>query len=521
MKQQARNSLFTRLAIIAAVILAVIGIGYALGALDRVFTILKAVGLLLLGITILVTIHELGHFLPAKWFGMRVDIFSIGFPPKLFGFKRGETEYQIGATPLGGYVKIAGMIDESLDRDTIEREKAREQQDQDWKSNAQLAPQPWEFRAKPVWQRLIVMLGGVTMNVILGVLIFSSLKYIYGEERTPINEVEYGVYVQPGVKSIGSLIGFQAGDSLVSFNGESHPYFEDYLDVNRLLADDAYYEVMRDGKVVRLDVRPDIQDFLDTNEDSVAPLFIFIDIPATIYVPDSIPIQSPEDKKKVLMVPSQASLAGLQTGDEIIGLDQQPINRYSQVLAFMFEKRAHQQLNQPIDIQVLRAGDTMSFSFQPGSGGYLGVNQMMSQYIERETIDFGIGGAIAAGAKTAFGAVSTNFKGFKNMAQGEASVSKSLKGPIQIAGILLESFERGGFRAFLGLTGMLSMILAFVNILPIPALDGGHVVFLLIEGITRREPSVKVRLIAQQIGMVLVLGLMVFVLLNDTIQSFN
>lgn len=519
MKRQARNSFFLRLGIIGGIILAIIGIGYAFEQERLVFDILQAIGLLLIGITILVSIHELGHFLPAKWFGMRVDVFSIGFPPKLFGFKRGETEYQVGATPLGGYVKIAGMIDESFDQETIQREKDREASDQDWRRDKRLAPNPWEFRAKPVWQRLIVMVGGVTMNVILGILIFSTLKYIYGEQRTPMTEVKYGIYTLPGQASIGSMIGFETGDTLLTFNGDTLPYFEHYQDINRLLSDNAYYEVIRKGQVVRLDVRADIQDFLDDDDDSIATFMMQPDLPAEIMVRDSIEIETADEERK--KVASRAHQAGLQTGDIILSLNDQSINRFSQILGFMQSRKANQQLNEVVHVKALRGADTLLVKIEPDERGYLGVWSRESEYIQKEKLDFSVGGAIVAGARTAFGAVSTNIQGFTNMAQGDASVSKSLKGPIAIAGFMLESYKRGGVKTFLALLGMLSMVLAFVNILPIPALDGGHVVFLLIEAITRREPSVKVRLVAQQIGMVLVLGLMVFVLLNDTIQQIN
>ncbi|MEM9984526.1 MAG: site-2 protease family protein, partial [Bacteroidota bacterium] len=198
---QARNQRLSRLGAIAAIILGAILLGYLAGELTLVLDVLRAIGLVLVGITILVTIHELGHFLTAKAFGMRVETFSIGFPPKLFSFTRGDTEYQIGATPLGGYVKISGIIDESMDADTIRHEKEREKLSKEdlsyYKNHPEEAPdwmpKPWEFRAKPVWQRLIVMTGGVIMNVILGILIFSVMAYLYGEERIPMSQIKYGI----------------------------------------------------------------------------------------------------------------------------------------------------------------------------------------------------------------------------------------------------------------------------------------------------------------------------------------
>ena len=252
-----KNQPFIRLGIIVGTILMALLIGKLIGpeAYEWITTFFKAVGLVLLGITLLVTIHELGHFLTAKWFGMRVEAFSIGFPPQLFSVKRGETDYQIGATPLGGYVKISGIIDESMDTQHIEEE-----------------PQPWEFRAKPVWQRLIVMTGGVIMNVLLGIFIFSMLSFAFGEKFTPMEELKNGVAVRKSVKTenkcgdvvekttLGYYLGFRTGDKLLSYKGQSYPYFEDYNSPALLIEEDAYFEVEREGKTVRLDVPPKVLD---------------------------------------------------------------------------------------------------------------------------------------------------------------------------------------------------------------------------------------------------------------------
>lgn len=530
---QERNKSFKTLAIIAGIILSSILLGYATGTEDVMWDILGAIGLVLVGITILVTVHEMGHFLPAKFFGIKVEVFSIGFPPKLFGFRRGETEYQVGATPLGGYVKIAGMIDESLDQETIRREKERFQQGKDgWKSGQQQAewmPKPWEFRSKPVWQRLIVMTGGVIMNVILGIFIISMLKYTYGEIRLPMSEVKYGIQViEPQyavevdkdsgerdsslVQSLGYLIGFRTGDQVVSFRGEKLEFLGDYNNQKYLLEDDAWFEVIReDGSPDTVHVPVDIQNYFSA--DTIIPTLFFPAAPSEVIVNETIDIPEPteEDPNHVRSVVSPASKAGLQTGDIIVRLDSTPIRRFTDVSEFMDDKSSDS-----IEVEVLRGTENLTFTVVSTKEGYLGVRRLDDVDIfQYDTLQYGFFEAFIPGTKEAFGFVSTNVKGFQNTAREGVELRKSLMGPIQIAKVYLDAFKAGGLEFFFRLTGFLSMILAFVNILPIPALDGGHVIFLLIEAITRREPSPKVRIIAQQIGFVLILGLMALVLLND------
>jgi len=514
-----RNKSFIRLGIMGGIVLLGLLIGYLTGEMALALQIIKAVVLVLTGITILVTIHELGHFLTAKAFGMRVEAFSIGFPPKIFSFTRGETEYQVGATPLGGYVKIAGMIDESMDKNTIKQEAEREQYLKDRRSGKEMAPEdmpewmpkPWEFRSKPVWQRLIVMTGGVIMNVILGILIFTTLKMSYPEYRLPMSEVKYGIEV--GEATLGSFIGFETGDELLSFKGEKLPYFSDYASHELLLEDDAYFEVKRKGQVVTLPIRPDIQNFF--NHDSLSGELFTFDAPAIVLVAEAMP--TPEGDR-----PLPAYAAGMRDGDEIIALDSTPIARFSALRTFMKGKA-----NQTVVVTALRGADTLSFQVSVDSLSILGVQPDITGLFKVDTIaytffgDPGFMDALRDGTAQAFGFISTNAQGLKNLGREGVSISNSVMGPIQIAKVYLDAFNAGGLRRFFELTGMLSMILAFVNILPIPALDGGHVLFLLIEAITRREPSVKVRLIAQQVGMVLILGLMIFILFNDAFRLFS
>jgi len=498
------NQSLMRLAVIVGSVLLALLIGKLMGpdAYEWVVTILKAVGLVLLGITILVTIHELGHFLTAKMFGMRVEAFSIGFPPKLFSVKRGDTEYQIGATPLGGYVKISGIIDESMDTEHLNKE-----------------PEPYEFRAKPVWQRLIVMTGGVIMNVILGVFIFSLLAFKYGEERTPVDELPYGIAVRKSVQgenrcgeiiektTLGYLMGLRSGDQLVSFKGKDYPYIEDYQKPDLLLEDDAYFEVKRKDEIVQVEVPSDVLN--QFNNDSIE-LYLFQkgNFPAKIKLMSEDSVVQEMDLAKEW----PADRAGMQSGDVIRQINGNKIDYFVDLQQQISEIK-----NGTVQVTVERADTLLTLPIELDTTGMLGImiHPDVADDIETERKNFAFFESFGVGSDKAFGILSANAKGFEQIVSGNANAGSSVMGPLAIAKQYLDIFTSGGWRGFWVLTASLSMILAFVNILPIPALDGGHVVFLLIEAITRKEPSVKVRIIAQQVGMFLILGLMILVIFND------
>ena len=431
------------------------------------------VGQLILGLSILVGLHELGHLLAAKAFGMRVEQFSIGFPPKIWGKKFGDTEYSFGMIPLGGFVKIAGMIDESLDVTAM-----------------RAAPQPHEFRSKPAWQRLIVMMGGIIVNVILGVVIFIGFKYSHGDTYLSKQELnKYGIVAY----ELGESIGLKTGDRILNINGEDYERFRDLASPAVLLSSDGYFTVDRDGKRLTIPIPNDFVD--DFAEENNAQKFIFyrliFDIGAVIEG-------------------SPADLGGLQVGDKIIALNDAEIEFYDQLQASMDTLAGTQ-----ITLLINRSNVQKTLNIEANEEGKIGFQA--NRLNEISTIEYTLAESIPLGTELAFSIVWDNIKGFKKIFAGEVSASKSLSGPIGIAKIFGGTWD---WQRFWRITGMLSMVLAFMNFLPIPALDGGHVVFLTWEIVTGKKPSDIFLENAQKVGMLLLLALMSYAILNDIIKLF-
>lgn len=424
---------------------------------------------LLLGISILVGIHEAGHMYAAKYFGMRVEKFAIGFPPKLFSFRIGETEYSLGALPLGGFVKITGMVDESLDTEQLKKD-----------------PEPYEFRAKPAWQRLIVMLGGIIVNVITGVLVFVALTFWVGERFTPVEEVnKHGLHVN----ALGETLGFQSGDKIVSLSGTAPESFEDALDPNFLLEPGNFYEVQRGQENVKI---PIDENFISTyTSERAEQRFIQPRMPYTV---GRVAKGRAGDK------------AGLQEGDKILSINGEPVPYFQNLPETLAKFK-----NQEIAVQIQRDGVEKVLKVQLGEDGLIGFAPDIE--LEEGRRNYGFGEAVVRGTGRAFGIVWVNIKAFGMIFNGTISAKDSVGGPIEIA----RKFYGGTFNwlRFWTITGMLSMILAFMNLLPIPALDGGHVVFLLYEIIAGRAPSEKFMEAAQKVGMIILLGLMVLIFGKD------
>lgn len=424
---------------------------------------------LLLSLSILVALHELGHLLAAKAFGMRVEKYSIGFPPKIFGVQYGETEYSLGAIPLGGFVKISGMIDESMDTDAMKE-----------------PPKDYEFRSKPAWQRLIVMMGGIIVNVITGVLIFIFITYFNGElhlSKDQLNENGIVAY------DLGQEVGFQTGDKIIAINGADYEWYSDIRSADVMLEDNSFYTVDRDGEKLDIFIPIDLIEKLSDREAAAN----YIDFRA----PFSIGQVSPG---------SSADEMGLLTGDRILTFNGQEINYYDE-----FEAAKQENIDSDITITVQRGEDIEVLNGHLDETGVLGFQA--NREIEFTQVDFSFAEAIPRGTKEAFSVVWVNAKALGRIFTGKMDPSKSLMGPIRIA---TEVF--GGtwdWLRFWKITGLLSMVLAFMNFLPIPALDGGHVMFLMYEIVSGRKPSDKFLENAQKVGMMLLLLLMAFVLFND------
>ncbi|MGM0704692.1 MAG: RIP metalloprotease RseP [Bacteroidota bacterium] len=470
--------------------------------MELLLSILTSTAWVLLALTILVFIHELGHFLTAKYFGMRVERFSIGFPPTVFGRRMGDTEYVIGATPLGGYVKISGMIDENLDTEHIEAE-----------------PEPHEFRSKPVWQRIIVITAGVIFNVFLAALIFAGIKWSTGESYIPAENIE-SVYVQEG--SVAHGMGLRTGDQIAAVNGEAFETF-DQLNPGALLADTLTITVDRSGTSETLVGPRDIMTQISraSSQTVGSPLGISFTPPLVGAAPEGRP----------------AAEAGMRTGDRVVHVAGDSI-RFWQEMA----DRIQTSEGNPTTIRWLRA-DSLQQDDDPepmartdrgalyeatitpeqdDDGRYLlGIAapspDMLASEFGQRTRTFSPGEALVAGTAETWSYAENIVVSLKRIVVGRDNVRDNLGGPVRIAQVTSQAASAGAVD-FWRIVAILSITLAIMNILPIPALDGGQLVFLIYEGITRRPPSTRVRLIAQQVGMLLLLGFMIFLIFNDILR---
>ncbi|HEU5146973.1 MAG TPA: RIP metalloprotease RseP [Chryseosolibacter sp.] len=432
---------------------------------------------LLLSLSLLVAVHEFGHLIAAKYFGMRVEQFSIGFPPKIWSFKKGETEYAISAVPLGGYVKISGMIDESLDSEAMKQ-----------------PPQPWEFRSKPAWQRLIVMLGGIFVNVIVGIMIFIGITFAFGDTyllKDVINE-NGGFQVGP----VGESIGLQTGDKIVKINGHQYEYLEELIRPETLLATNASYTVERDGKLVEIPLPADFITQFNRKETAGSFIYYRYDPVIASTVPGSF-----------------ADELGIEKGDRIVEINGTPITYFDQISSFLKSNTSDS-----LSVKVERDGRVLSFKGSFEGETALGVAaQAPKDFFEKaeRRITYSFAESIPLGTERAFTTLAIQIKAFGKIISGALSPKESLSGPI---GIMQAFGETWDWERFWSLTGVLSLVLAFMNLLPIPALDGGHVMFLSYEIISRRKPSDKFLETAQKVGMVFLLALMVFIFANDIMK---
>ena len=428
---------------------------------------------LILSLSILVVLHEMGHFFPAKWFKMRVEKFYLFFDPwfSLFKIKKGETEYGIGWIPLGGYVKISGMIDESMDKEQLKK-----------------APEPWEFRSKPAWQRLIVMVGGVTMNLILAMCIYAMLLFVFGEKYLPTANMKYGIWC---VDSLANEIGFQNGDKILSVDDKK---VENFHDVVPEMLYSTSVQVERDGEKINLIIPKDfIEKIISKRAAFISPRF-----PCEV---DS------------LMKGMAAEKAGLKKGDKIIGMNEVQ-TEYFQSVTQQLEKNK----GKTVSLKIVRDTDTTSLNLLVNDEGKLGFNvKPLEEVFEFRTKSYGFFASFPAGIHKAVDKLSDYIRQFKLIFDFKTGAYKGVGSFLTIGSLFSSTWD---WESFWELTAILSIVLAFMNILPIPALDGGHVLFLLYEVVTGKKPSDKFLEYAQYVGMFLLLALMVYALGNDILRLF-
>jgi regulator of sigma E protease len=434
---------------------------------------------LLLSLSLLIILHELGHFILARLFKVRVEKFYLFFDPwfSLFKVKRGETEYGLGWLPLGGYVKIAGMMDESMDKEQLKQ-----------------PAKPDEFRSKPTWQRLLIMLGGVIVNLILGFLIYSMVLFTWGEKYLPNAAMKDGIWC---VDSIAQEIGFKNGDKIVSINGKSIERF-----------DDIFKEILFGGTVRVIRNNEDIEfqlpeDFINKIINKRNLVLFYPRVPFIVKeVPDT----------------SLNFNSGLKPKDRVVGINGTSFTYYDEYQAIIDTIKPG-----AVSLNVLRDGKQSTIAATLNYQKKLEIFNIIPTFAELEklgfytleTNTFTFARSIPAGFKMAKDKLGFYIKQFKILFNFKTEAYKGLGGFGTIGGLFPKTWE---WDAFWEITAFLSLILAFMNVLPIPALDGGHVAFLFYEMVTGRKPSDKFLEYAQIAGMILVLGLVLIANLNDILR---
>lgn len=418
----------------------------------------------LLSLSLLIVLHEAGHFLSARLFKIKVEKFYLFFDPwfSLFKYKKGETEYGVGWLPLGGYVKIAGMIDESMDKEQMKQ-----------------PPQPWEFRAKPSWQRLIVMVAGVTVNLLLGIIIYSGVLYAWGTDYLPTKNVTTGIYCD----STALKMGLQNGDKILSVDGKPVDNF-DKIPLEIILNKAHSIQVTRNGEQKNIPLSEnDISQLLKHPAGFIQPLF-----PCIV---DSV-------------VPGLgAQKAGLKKGDKIVQIDSSHVQYFQEVTALLKKDS-----DKDVQLVVMSGGTTKTLNAHVSSDGKLGfvADGDLSHFFKLEKTTYSFFGSIPAGIERGVETIKDYAKQL-NVLVTVKDAHKQIGGFITLGKAYSKVWDWQKFWSF---TGFLSIMLAFLNILPIPALDGGHVIFLLYEMLTGRKPNEKVLEYAQYAGMAILLTLLIY-----------
>ena len=435
---------------------------------------------LILSLSILVVLHECGHFFPARWFKTRVEKFYLFFDPyfSLFKKKIGETEYGIGWIPFGGYVKISGMIDESMDKDQM-----------------QGPPQPWEFRSKKAWQRLIIMVGGVTVNFVLGFLIYAMLLFVYGKSYYKAEDLKYGI----AVDSLGMKLGLEDGDQILKVGSFEIDRYSPGTVINEIMLNDAEtIEVVRNGQNTVLDLPEGIGRIFTSPENKGKTLYI------------------PRHPHKIIKVNEggKGDEMGLKENDQVIA-----INGIATPYSHNFSLEIKRYKGQQVNLDVVRANDTIQLSAQLDSTGILGIiSASADEFITVSKEKYSFWSSLPAGVNEGTSFLTNQIKAFGQMFSGKIKATESLGSVFSIASLFDPTWD---WEKFWKITAMLSIILGFFNILPIPALDGGYVMFLLWEMITGKQPSDKFMEYVTIAGFLLLVSLMIFALGLDVTRLFS
>lgn len=427
----------------------------------------------LLSLSLLIIIHELGHYLAARYFNARVEKFYLFFNPwfSIFKKKIGDTEYGLGWLPLGGYVKISGMIDESLDKDQM----------------AQL-PQPWEFRTKPAWQRLIIMLGGVTFNVLLAIIIYILMLSFIGERYLPNKSLKYGIEAGELAKGIGLM----SGDKIVYMNGVE---VVDFADIRRefILGNTRNVTVERDNELINIEIPADFYGTLVAHR-------------GRNFLSPRVPFAIGRVEEG-----SAAEMAGVKEGDHIVGIGESKSWSFAE-----FRSIIPAYIGKDAQLLVIRDGQEIALDIKIPETAVIGVgSKPLEVLLEHAQYEYTFIEAIPAGVAKAYRTTVSYLQELRLLFSPEIRLSDSLGGFITIGSIFAPTWD---WVHFWTITAFLSIILAVMNILPIPALDGGHVMFLFYEIIVGRKPSEKFMEYAQGIGMILLLGLVLFANFNDVMR---
>ena len=429
---------------------------------------------MILALSIIVGIHEFGHLITAKIFGMKVEKYFIGFPPKIWSINYKGTEYGLGSIPLGGFVKISGIIDESMDTEHINK-----------------APEPWEFRSKPAWQRLIVMLGGILFNVITGLIIFTIITFSNGDVYLSKDEINKNGIL---ALELGEEVGFMTGDKILKINGEDWERDTDLFNPNLFLDNNTTFNILRSSNEVDIRLPNNFINKMNSKE----ALSSFLKARTPFYI-DSV------------FINGNAYKAGILSGDEIIKIDNNNIIDFYELKSIL-----NRNTSSIIQATIRRSDKNFEKVIEVSKDGKIGI-MIKNRPLSYSTKKYNFGESIVLGSKRAFSVVFINIKAFGKMFSGDIDPSKNLSGPIGIAQIFGSTWDWANFWR---LVGLLSMVLAFMNLLPIPALDGGHVTFILYEMISGRKPTEKFLEYSTRFGVIILLGLMSYVIFNDIYKLF-